>query len=119
MPSISARAASSSTTRTRPREGPFWAAVGGTTTILRCSGRETATPARSAPDGCPPCPDRVAAPAPYQIPPPRSRGREDDGSAAGSRRELADGLERPSSRARPEPGEELERPRCRVPPRAR
>src|SRR3954452_25001155 len=50
MPSISARAASSSTTRTRPREVPFWAALGGTATILRCRGSETGTPAgRGAP----------------------------------------------------------------------
>src|SRR5918997_7181679 len=53
MPSISARAASSSTTRTRPRLGPFWAAVGGTATILRCARDETGAPARRSPHGCP------------------------------------------------------------------
>src|SRR3954454_13078919 len=52
MPSISARAASSSTTRTRPREVPFWTALGGTATILRCSGSETGyPPGRGAPRG--------------------------------------------------------------------
>src|SRR4051794_12308703 len=51
MPSISARAASSSTTRTRPRLGPFWGAVGGTAPILRCPARNTAPPGREHPAG--------------------------------------------------------------------
>src|SRR3954452_22629647 len=49
MPSISARAASSSTTRTRPRLGPFWGAVGGKGPILRCSGRKPRSPAGGMP----------------------------------------------------------------------
>src|SRR4051794_2301972 len=49
MPSISARAASSSTTRTRPRLCPLCGAVGGTAPILRCRDRIV-----SHPRGCVP-----------------------------------------------------------------
>src|SRR3954447_20347866 len=51
MPSISARAASSSTTSTRPRLDPFWTAVGGTAPILRCRSENPVPPGREHPAG--------------------------------------------------------------------
>src|SRR3712207_4978160 len=44
MPSISARAASSSTTRTRPRLGPFGVAVGGTGPFCALAAGKRPTP---------------------------------------------------------------------------
>src|SRR4051794_24330109 len=74
MPSISAKAASSSTTRPPPRLRPFWGAVGGTAPILRCPARNTAPPGREHPAGWQQNP--MERPRP-EARPERARGAED------------------------------------------